>query len=211
MRYISTRGEGIEKKSAQAIIQGLAGDKGLFVPVDIPKISLNPDQLKGKSYQEIAKVVLKLFFDDFSDEEIAYCVENAYDEKFEDSEIAPIKNVGDVDILELFHGKTAAFKDMALSILPYLLTTSMKKENEKSKICILTATSGDTGKAALEGFADVPGTEVIVFYPNAGVSKVQERQMTTQKGNNVHVFAINGNFDNAQSGVKLKRSWRDRG
>lgn len=202
MRYISTRGEGIEKKSAQAIIQGLAGDKGLFVPVDIPKISLNPDQLKGKSYQEIAKVVLKLFFDDFSDEEIAYCVENAYDEKFEDSEIAPIKNVGDVDILELFHGKTAAFKDMALSILPYLLTTSMKKENEKSKICILTATSGDTGKAALEGFADVPGTEIIVFYPNAGVSKVQERQMTTQEGNNVHVFAINGNFDNAQSGVK---------
>ena len=130
------------------------------------------------------------------------CVNGAYDSKFESSEIVPITKAGDAYFLELYHGKTAAFKDMALSILPYLLTTAMKKENEDKKICILTATSGDTGKAALEGFADVPGTEIIVFFPDHGVSQVQERQMITQEGANTHVFAIKGNFDDAQTGVK---------
>ena len=140
--------------------------------------------------------------DSYTEEEMKYCIDGAYDEKFEAKEIAPIVKAGDAYFLELYHGKTAAFKDMALSILPYLLTTATKKEKEDKKICILTATSGDTGKAALEGFADVPGTEIIVFFPNQGVSQVQEQQMITQEGENTHVFAINGNFDDAQTGVK---------
>ena len=131
-----------------------------------------------------------------------HCVDGAYDSKFEAEDVVPVVEAGGAHFLELYHGRTAAFKDMALSILPYLLTTAMKKENEDKKICILTATSGDTGKAALEGFADVPGTEIIVFFPNQGVSEVQERQMITQEGDNTHVFAIKGNFDDAQTGVK---------
>lgn len=130
------------------------------------------------------------------------CIEGAYDSKFTVPDIVELKQAGGARFLELYHGKTAAFKDMALSILPYLMTTACRKEGEKSKICILTATSGDTGKAALEGFADVPGTEIIVFYPSEGVSRVQERQMITQTGANTHVFAIRGNFDDAQTGVK---------
>ena len=145
---------------------------------------------------------MRAFFEDNTDEEMQSCIDGAYDSKFEESEIVPVVKAGDAFFLELYHGRTAAFKDMALSILPYLLTTAMKKEKEDRKICILTATSGDTGKAALEGFADVPGTEIIVFYPNKGVSQVQERQMVTQEGENTHVFAINGNFDDAQTGVK---------
>lgn len=156
----------------------------------------------GKTYQEIALAVIGAFFDDYTEEEMQYCINGAYDEKFEAADIAPIVRAGGAYFLELYHGRTAAFKDMALSILPYLLTTAIKKENEDKKICILTATSGDTGKAALEGFADVPGTEIIVFFPNQGVSQVQERQMITQEGANTHVFAINGNFDDAQTGVK---------
>jgi threonine synthase len=158
--------------------------------------------MKGKSYQEIALPIIKAFFEDYTDEEMANCIESAYDTKFEEEEIVPVVKAGDAYFMELYHGKTAAFKDMALSILPYLLTTAMKKEKEDKKICILTATSGDTGKAALEGFADVPDTEIIVFYPNQGVSQVQEKQMITQEGANTHVFAINGNFDDAQTGVK---------
>lgn len=202
MKYQSTRGSNLTKTAPEAIIQGLAEDKGLYVPEEIPALPFKAVDMIGKSYQEIAFEILKAFFPDYTDDEMKSCVNGAYDSKFEAEEIVPVVEAGGVSFLELYHGKTAAFKDMALSILPYLLTTAMKKENEDKKICILTATSGDTGKAALEGFADVPGTEIIVFYPNQGVSQVQERQMVTQEGDNTHVFAINGNFDNAQSGVK---------
>lgn len=200
--YRSTRGSGNKKTGAQAIIAGLSEDKGLYVPESIPKLSFTIEEGLKKSYQEVAQAVLHSFFDDYTDEEIRFCVEGAYDDKFEAEEIVPVVFAGGAYFLELYHGKTAAFKDMALSILPYLLTTAMKKEGEKRKICILVATSGDTGKAALEGFADVTGTEIIVFYPSEGVSMVQERQMVTQEGSNTHVFSIRGNFDDAQTGVK---------
>lgn len=202
MHYNSTRGSQNKKTAAQAIIQGIAEDKGLYVPNEIPTLPFRPEDMIDKSYQEIAFGVISSFFADYTEEEMKACVYGAYDEKFEELEIAPLIQAGDAYFLELYHGKTAAFKDMALSILPYLLTTALKKEKEEKKICILTATSGDTGKAALEGFADVPGTEIIVFYPNQGVSQVQERQMVTQEGANTCVYAINGNFDDAQTGVK---------
>ena len=202
MKYISTRGMDSRLTGAQAIIQGIAPDKGLYVPEEIPALPFVPGEMTDRSYQEIAKAVIGTFFDDYTAEEMQRCIDGAYDEKFEEKEIVPITEAGGAFFLELYHGKTAAFKDMALSILPYLLTTATKKEHEDKKICILTATSGDTGKAALEGFADVPGTEIIVFFPNQGVSQVQERQMITQEGSNTHVFAIKGNFDDAQTGVK---------
>lgn len=202
MKFKSTRGSDRELTGAQAIIQGISEDKGLYVPTEIPALPFKIEDMIGKSYQEIAFKVIGAFFDDYTEEEMKYCIDGAYDEKFEAKEIAPIVKAGDAYFLELYHGKTAAFKDMALSLLPYLLTTATKKEKEDKKICILTATSGDTGKAALEGFADVPGTEIIVFFPNQGVSQVQEQQMITQEGENTHVFAINGNFDDAQTGVK---------
>ena len=158
--------------------------------------------LKEMSYQETAYAVMKQFFTDFTEEELKSCITKAYDSKFDTEEIAPLVKADGMYYLELFHGATIAFKDMALSILPHLLTTSAKKNNVKNEIVILTATSGDTGKAALAGFADVKGTRIIVFYPKDGVSKVQELQMVTQKGDNTSVVAIHGNFDNAQSGVK---------
>lgn len=201
-KFKSTRGSSQELTGAQAIIRGIAEDRGLYVPAQLPKLPFQIEDMQGKSYQEIAFAVLGAFFDDYTEEEMKHCICGAYDEKFEAEEIAPMVKAGDAWFLELYHGKTAAFKDMALSILPYLLTTAIKKEKEEKKICILTATSGDTGKAALEGFADVPGTEIIVFFPNQGVSQVQERQMITQEGANTHVYAINGNFDDAQTGVK---------
>lgn len=202
INYVSTRGSINKKTAAQAVIQGISEDKGLYVPMQLPELPFKLDEMVGKTYQEIAFKVISAFFTDYTDEEMQACVNGAYDSKFEEKEIAPLVKGGDAYFLELYHGKTAAFKDMALSILPYLLTTAMKKEKEDKKICILTATSGDTGKAALEGFADVSGTEIVVFYPNQGVSQVQERQMVTQEGANTHVFAINGNFDDAQTGVK---------
>lgn len=202
IKYMSTRGSKNEKTAAQAIIAGMAEDRGLYVPGEIPALPFKPGDMTGSSYKEIATKVIGAFFDDYTDEEIKYCIDGAYTDKFEADDVVPVVSAGDAHFLELYHGRTAAFKDMALSILPYLLTTALKKENEDKKICILTATSGDTGKAALEGFADVPGTEIIVFFPNKGVSAVQERQMVSQKGDNVHVFAVNGNFDDAQTGVK---------
>ena len=202
IRYHSTRGSEHTKTAAQAVIQGIAEDKGLYVPDSIPPLPKKISEMTGRPYKEIARDIIKAFFTDYTDEEMQHCVDGAYDSKFEEAEIVPVKEAGGAYFLELYHGKTAAFKDMALSILPYLLTTAMKKEKEDKKICILTATSGDTGKAALEGFADVPGTEIIVFFPNHGVSQVQERQMVTQEGANTHVFAIEGNFDDAQTGVK---------
>lgn len=200
--FESTRGSKNKKTGAQAIIAGIAEDKGLYVPENIPQLPFAIEEGLGKSYQEIASEILQAFFQDYTEAEIKQCVDGAYDDKFEAAEIVPIASAAGAHFLELYHGKTAAFKDMALSILPYLLTNAMKKEGEKHRICILVATSGDTGKAALEGFADVQGTEIIVFYPNEGVSLVQERQMVTQEGKNTHVFSIRGNFDDAQTGVK---------
>jgi threonine synthase len=190
------------KTAAQAVIKGIAEDRGLFVPDSIPVLPFKPEEMIGRPYKEIAKAVIAAFFTDYTDEELQACVDGAYDSKFEAADIVPVVKAGDAFFLELYHGKTAAFKDMALSILPYLMTTAIKKENEDKKIAILTATSGDTGKAALEGFADVPGTEIIVFFPEDGVSEVQKRQMTTQEGTNTHVFGIHGNFDDAQTSVK---------
>ena len=200
--YKSTRDAEKTVTASQAILKGLADDGGLFVPVLIPKLPVSLGELKEMTYQEIAYTVMKEFLTDFTEEELKNCIATAYDSKFDTEEIAPLAKVEDAYYLELFHGATIAFKDMALSILPHLLTTSAKKNQVKNEIVILTATSGDTGKAALAGFADVEGTKIIVFYPKNGVSRVQEVQMVTQKGDNTSVVAIHGNFDNAQSGVK---------
>ena len=200
--YKSTRDAEKTVTASQAILKGLADDGGLFVPVSIPKLPVSLGELKEMSYQEIAYTVRKEVLTDFTEEELKSCIAKAYDSKFDTEEIAPLAKVEDAYYLELFHGATIAFKDMALSILPHLLTTSAKKNQVKNEIVILTATSGDTGKAALAGFADVEGTKIIVFYPKNGVSRVQELQMVTQKGDNTSVVAIHGNFDNAQSGVK---------
>ncbi len=200
--YSSTRSKEKKVTASEAILKGLAEDGGLFVPESIPKLDVPMAELKGMTYQETAYVVMKQFLTDYTEEELRRCIACAYDSKFDTEVIAPLAKVGDAYHLELFHGATIAFKDMALSILPHLLTTAAKKNHVENDIVILTATSGDTGKAALAGFADVPGTKIIVFYPKGGVSKVQELQMVTQKGDNTSVVAIHGNFDNAQSGVK---------
>lgn len=200
--YKSTRGDGSTVTASQAILKGLAGDGGLYVPVQIPKLNIPMSDLIKMNYQEVAYEVMGRFFTDFTEEELKSCIAHAYDEKFDTQEIAPLHEGDGVYYLELFHGATIAFKDMALSILPHLLTTSARKNKVHNEIVILTATSGDTGKAAMAGFADVPGTRIIVFYPKDGVSPVQEKQMLTQKGKNTHVVAIRGNFDDAQTGVK---------
>ena len=200
--YKSTRNAERTVTASEAILKGLAEDGGLFVPVQIPKLDVSMEELKSMTYQQTAYVVMKQFLTDFTEDELKHCIDSAYDAKFDTEVIAPLVKVGDTYHLELFHGATIAFKDMALSILPHLLTTAAKKNHVEKEIVILTATSGDTGKAALAGFADVPGTRIIVFYPKNGVSKVQELQMVTQKGENTAVVAIHGNFDNAQSGVK---------
>ena len=200
--YNSTRNAEKKVTASEAILKGLADDGGLFVPEYIPKLDVTMEELKSMSYQETAYAVMKQFLTDFTEEELKHCINSAYDSKFDTEVIAPLVKVEDTYHLELFHGATIAFKDMALSILPHLLTTAAKKNDVTKEIVILTATSGDTGKAALAGFADVPGTKIIVFYPKGGVSRIQELQMVTQKGENTSVVAIHGNFDNAQSGVK---------
>lgn len=200
--YQSTRSNSEKVTASQAILKGLADDGGLFVPDSIPSLDVPLDKLSSLTYQETAYEVMKLYFDDFTEDELRSCIRGAYDDKFDTGEIAPLVKKEGVFYLELFHGKTIAFKDMALSILPYLMTTSAKKNGVTNEIVILTATSGDTGKAALAGFADVPGTSIIVFYPKDGVSPIQEKQMLTQKGANTNVVGIVGNFDDAQTGVK---------
>ena len=199
--YKSTRSNQTATAS-QAILKGLADDGGLFVPTEIPALEKSVEELAKMSYQEVAYEVMRLFFTDFTEEELKTCIARAYDSKFDTEEIAPLVKKDGTYYLELFHGATIAFKDMALSILPHLMTVSAKKNNVKNEIVILTATSGDTGKAAMAAFADVPGTRIIVFYPKGGVSPVQEKQMVTQKGENTFVVGIHGNFDQAQSGVK---------
>ena len=206
MNYKSTRDSSLNVTSAQAIAQGISTDGGLFIPESIPQISTEElKALADMSYRERANAVFAKFLTDFTAEEIAYCTSGAYNTKNFDSEnIAELTPAfGNAHILELWHGPTCAFKDMALQILPYLLTTSLKKNGEDKKVVILVATSGDTGKAALEGFKDVPGTEIMVFYPDHGVSSMQKRQMATQEGGNVGVCAIEGNFDDCQNGVKM--------
>ena len=203
VNYVSTRDTKKQEITAsQAILKGLADDGGLFVPTSIPKLDKSLKELSEMTYQEVAYEVLKLFLTDFTEEELKHCINSAYDSKFDTEEIAPLVMADGAYYLELFHGATIAFKDMALSILPHLMITSARKNKIKNDIVILTATSGDTGKAALAGFADVEGTRIVVFYPKNGVSAIQERQMVTQKGDNTHVVGIKGNFDQAQTGVK---------
>ena len=200
--YRSTRGTSGTVTASQAILKGLSEDGGLYVPTRIPALDIPVEELADMSYQEVAYQVMSRFFTDFTEEELRRCISRAYDSKFDTEEIAPLAKAEGAYFLELFHGATIAFKDMALSILPHLLTTAAAKNQVKNEIVILTATSGDTGKAAMAGFADVPGTRIIVFYPKDGVSPIQEKQMVTQKGSNTYVVSIRGNFDDAQTGVK---------
>ena len=200
--YSSTRNANDKVTASQAILKGLADDGGLFVPSEIPALDVSLKDLADMTYQQTAYEVLKLFLTDFTEEELKHCIDSAYDSKFDTEEIAPLVEADGAYYLELFHGATIAFKDMALSILPHLLITAARKNEVKNDIVILTATSGDTGKAALAGFADVKGTKIVVFYPKNGVSPIQEKQMVTQKGDNTYVVGIKGNFDQAQTGVK---------
>lgn len=216
--YQSTRSNMEAIPASQAILQGLSSDGGLFVPITIPKLESTVEEFSQMDYRQCAYEVMKLLLTDFTEEELKTCINKAYDDKFDTKEIAPLIKQGNGYYLELFHGPTLAFKDMALSILPHLLITSAKKNNIKEEIVILTATSGDTGKAALEGFTDVEGTKIIVFYPKNGVSAIQEKQMITQKGENTYVVGITGNFDQAQTGVKnifnnreLEKGLKDKG
>ncbi len=205
MFYKSTRNSSVKVTSAEAITQGISSEGGLFVPESIPELSLEDIKALGEmNYADRAAFVFAKYLTDFTDAEIHYCTDNAYSTKnFETESIAEIAHLfSGTYMLELWHGPTCAFKDMALQILPYFLTTSAKKINLDKKIVILVATSGDTGKAALEGFKDVEGTSILVFYPEDGVSPMQKRQMKTQEGSNVGVCAIKGNFDDCQNGVK---------
>ena len=207
--YNSTRST--QKVTAsQAVLMGLSPDGGLFVPDRIPALDISLKELSEMTYPQVAYEVMSRYLTDYTEEELKDCIAKAYDSKFDTPEIAPLHQTDDhTYFLELFHGATIAFKDMALSILPHLLTTAARKNDVKNDIVILTATSGDTGKAALAGFADVPGTKIIVFYPKYGVSAIQEKQMVTQKGNNTYVVGITGNFDDAQTAVKKMFNDRD--
>lgn len=200
--YKSTRNSELRVTASNAILKGLSEEGGLFLPTEIPTLDKSFKELKDMDYREVAYEVMKLFFTDFTKEELTHCINSAYDSKFDTEEIVPLAFAEDAYYMELFHGATIAFKDMALSILPHLMTTAAKKNNIENDIVILTATSGDTGKAALAGFDSVPGTKIIVFYPKGGVSFIQEMQMVTQAGENTKVIGIKGNFDDAQTGVK---------
>ena len=203
MYYFSTRGAAARISSAAAILQGLAADGGLFVPETIPQVSVSEiEELQGLSYEERATRVLRLFLTDYTEEELYGCACRAYGKTFDDVRRAPVRSVGDMYVLELWHGPTSAFKDMALQLLPQLMCAAREKTGEKNTVLILVATSGDTGKAALEGFAGIDGIKIMVFYPDGGVSPVQRLQMVTQEGENVSVIAVRGNFDDAQRGVK---------
>ena len=203
MNYFSTRGATERVSSAEAILKGLASDGGLYVPAAFPQVSLSEiEALAPLSYEERAERILSLFLTDYTEEELQGCVSRAYSHTFDDVRRAPVRTVGELEVLELWHGPTSAFKDMALQLLPQLMSTARKKTGEQDTILILVATSGDTGKAALEGFADAEGIRIMVFYPDGGVSPIQRLQMVTQTGANVSVVAVRGNFDDAQRGVK---------
>ncbi|MCD2255833.1 threonine synthase [Lactobacillus sp. CC-MHH1034] len=201
--YRSTRSEQTQNLTAsEAILQGLAPDNGLYVPTQMPQLKEDLATLLAKDYPAMAFSILKVFLDDFSDDDLQACIDAAYQDTFDTADITPIRSVGPHHFLELFHGPTLAFKDVALQLLPQLMVTAMKMHASDKKVAILTATSGDTGKAAMAGFADVPNTKIIVFYPQAGVSPIQKQQMITQVGQNVTVVGIDGNFDDAQTNVK---------
>ena len=200
--FENTRDSAHKVTASQAIVEGLAPGGGLYVPTEIPALDVPVAKLAQMSYKEVAYEVMKLYLTDFTEAELKTCITRAYDEKFDTPEIVPVVQKGSAHYIELFHGATIAFKDMALSILPHLMITAAKKNHIENDIVILTATSGDTGKAALAGFAGVEGTKIIVFYPKDGVSAIQEKQMVTQKGDNTFVVGIKGNFAEAQTGVK---------
>jgi len=204
MLYRSTRNAAEKVSAAEAIVKGISNDGGLYVPCEIPQVSISDiENLVNCDYKARAKAIISMFLTDFTEEEILYCVNGAYENSFASADVAPVHFLNDsANILELWHGPTCAFKDMALQILPYFMTVSIKKCKIDKEIVILVATSGDTGKAALEGFADVPGTRILVFFPENGVSKIQKLQMLTQSGENVGVASVFGNFDDAQTGVK---------
>lgn len=202
MHFISTRGCSEKIKGSKAIVNGLCSDGGLYVPTEFPNLAGKFNKFIGLTYKELCLEILKLFLDDFTEEELKSCINNAYNDKFDTKLIAPTKKINNHYFLELYHGPTCAFKDMALTLMPHLLEKSLKKNNIKEDLVILTATSGDTGKAALEGFKDLDKIKIIVFFPEDGVSNIQKLQMRTQEGNNTYVVSINGNFDDAQSEVK---------
>ena len=200
--YQSTRGDKKRVLSAEAIIKGIADDGGLFVPESIPRVDKDIYKLKSIDYKELAFLIMREFLTDYRQDELKDCINKAYDNKFNTEIIAPLSKKMGAYFLELYHGPTLAFKDIALSLLPHLLKKAAQKLNLSQKIAILTATSGDTGKAALQGFVNVEGTKIIVFFPYKGVSKIQERQMLTQEGANTYVIGLKGNFDDAQRGVR---------
>lgn len=200
--YRSTRGRSESVASAQAIVEGIAPDGGLYVPDHIPAPLVSLEEMLQMSYKDLAYAVMKPYLPDFTEEELRDCLQYAYNSRFDTPEQVILSEQGPVSFLELYHGPTLAFKDMALSVLPRLMTTAAAKTGIEQEIVILTATSGDTGKAAMEGFADVPGVRIIVFFPKDGVSPMQKRQMVTQRGDNTHVIAVDGNFDDAQRSVK---------
>ena len=202
MYFVSTRGYNEKIKGSKAIIDGIAPDGGLYVPTEFPNLENKLNEFIDLSYNNLCFEILKLFLDDFTEEELKSCINKAYDDKFDMDVVAPTKRINNQYFLELYHGPTCAFKDMALTLMPHLLETSLKKNKIKEEVVILTATSGDTGKAALEGFKDLNQIKIIVFFPEDGVSNIQKLQMTSQEGNNTHVVSINGNFDDAQSAVK---------
>lgn len=202
MHFVSTRGCSEKIKGSKAIVNGLCSDGGLYVPTEFPYLKKKISKFINLSYKELCFEILKLFLDDFTENELKSCINKAYDDKFDTEIIAPTKKINDNYFLELYHGPTCAFKDMALTLMPHLLEKSLKKNDIKEEIVILTATSGDTGKAALEGFKDLNQIKIIVFFPEDGVSNIQKLQMRTQEGSNTHVVSINGNFDDAQSAVK---------
>ncbi|MDD6022972.1 MAG: threonine synthase [Oscillospiraceae bacterium] len=204
MYYLSTRDASLRKTAAEVIVQGLSRDGGLFTPVEFPKLPEGMlEELISADYRQRAKRIMKLYLEDFTEEELADFAAKAYGDQFDTRAVAPVYHLTEgTEVLELWHGPTCAFKDMALQMLPYLLTASLRKTGEEKTACILVATSGDTGKAALEGFCDVDHTKILVFYPKDGVSDIQKLQMVTQKGDNVGVCAVIGNFDDAQTGVK---------
>ncbi|MCR4804200.1 MAG: threonine synthase [Clostridia bacterium] len=202
MIFRSTRGIAPEKNFSGAVIQGIASDKGLYVPAEFPKLEKSWETYAAMEYKELAAEVLRPYLDEFTDEELKACIDGAYTGKFEAEDVVPLASAGGAHFLELYHGPTAAFKDMALALMPYMMRAALVKEKEDKTVCILVSTSGDTGIAALKGFEDVPGTCIIVFFPDGAVSPVQEIQMRTATGSNTYVTSIFGNFDDAQTTQK---------
>ncbi len=202
MNYNSTRGQAPQMNVCSAIIKGIASDKGLYVPESFPRLEKSWEELSMLNYKELAYTVLAPYIPEFTEEELKACISGAYDGKFSEEEIVPVRKAGGAWFIELYHGPTAAFKDIALQLMPWLLTKSVEKQHEDKTVVILVSTSGDTGMAALKGFENVPGTQIVVFFPDGAVSPVQEQQMRTASGNNAHVFSILGNFDDAQTTQK---------